>query len=104
MAVFERFREIGILAALGMKGRQITLMFLIEALILGIFGVILGNILGAQYYEAALKAHPEIPAQIEQGEFGTLHNWLTENIYQHGRKFTPDELVRATNEVLQIAA
>jgi len=47
MAVFERIREIGILAALGMKGRQITLMFLIEALILGIFGVILGNILGA---------------------------------------------------------
>ena len=47
MAVFERIREIGILAALGMKGRQITLMFLIEALILGIFGVILGNIIGA---------------------------------------------------------
>ena len=47
MAVFERFREIGILAALGMKGRQITLMFMIEALILGLFGVILGNILGA---------------------------------------------------------
>jgi len=47
MAVFERFREIGILSALGMKGRQITLMFLIEALILGIFGVILGNIIGA---------------------------------------------------------
>ena len=47
MAVFERIREIGILAALGMKGRQITLMFLLEALILGIFGVILGNIIGA---------------------------------------------------------
>jgi ABC-type lipoprotein release transport system permease subunit len=47
MAVFERFREIGILAALGMKGHQITLMFLIEALILGVFGVILGNIIGA---------------------------------------------------------
>jgi ABC-type lipoprotein release transport system permease subunit len=47
MAVFERIREIGILAALGMKRRQITTMFLMEALILGIFGVILGNLIGA---------------------------------------------------------
>ena len=47
MAVFERIREIGILAALGMKRRQITTMFLLEALILGIFGVILGNLIGA---------------------------------------------------------
>ena len=30
------------------------------------------------------KAHPEIPAEIAQGEFGTLHGWLRENIYQHG--------------------
>ena len=47
MAVFERIREIGILAALGMKRRQIRTMFLLEALILGIFGVILGNLIGA---------------------------------------------------------
>ena len=47
MAVFERIREMGILAALGMKGRQITLMFLIEAAILGVAGVILGNIIGS---------------------------------------------------------
>jgi ABC-type lipoprotein release transport system permease subunit len=47
MAVFERIREIGILAALGMKRRQITTMFLLEAVILGFFGVILGNLIGA---------------------------------------------------------
>lgn len=47
MAVFERIREIGILAALGMKGRQIMLMFLFEALILGLAGVALGVILGS---------------------------------------------------------
>ncbi|MGH2525033.1 MAG: hypothetical protein ACRDH2_21190, partial [Anaerolineales bacterium] len=39
-------------------------------------------------------AHPEIPAEIEHGEFGTLHNWLRENIYQHGRKLTAAELVQ----------
>ena len=46
MAVFERIREMGILAALGMKGRQIMLMFLLEAAILGIAGIIVGTIIG----------------------------------------------------------
>jgi len=57
-------------------------------------GYSLGNILSAQFYEAALKAHPDIPDQIRLGEFATLHGWLRENIYRHGRKFTADELVR----------
>jgi carboxypeptidase Taq len=56
-------------------------------------GYTLGNILSTQFYEAALKAHPEIPADIAQGEFGALHGWLRENIYRHGRKFTAPELV-----------
>lgn len=47
MAVFERVREMGILAALGMKGRQIALMFLLEAAVMGVIGVIFGLILGA---------------------------------------------------------
>ncbi|MCC6455311.1 MAG: ABC transporter permease [Caldilineaceae bacterium] len=46
MAVFERIREMGILAALGMKGRQIMLMFLLEAATLGIAGIVAGVALG----------------------------------------------------------
>jgi ABC-type lipoprotein release transport system permease subunit len=46
MAVFERIREMGILAALGMKGRQIMLMFLFEATALGLGGVVVGIIFG----------------------------------------------------------
>jgi carboxypeptidase Taq len=30
---------------------------------------------------------------MENGEFGTLHRWLIDNIYQHGRKFTAPELL-----------
>jgi len=56
-------------------------------------GYTLGNILSAQFYEAALQAHPEILDEMAQGEFGTLHGWLRERIYQHGRKFTANELV-----------
>lgn len=57
-------------------------------------GYTLGNILSAQFYQAALAAHPQIPAQMAQGEFGTLFHWLRENIYQHGRKYNPGELVQ----------
>jgi carboxypeptidase Taq len=66
-------------------------------------GYTLGNILSAQFYEAALAAHPEIPAQIERGEFALLFGWLVENVYRHGRKFTPAELVeRVTGQPLHI--
>jgi ABC-type lipoprotein release transport system permease subunit len=47
MSVFERTREMGILAALGMKGRQIMAMFVLESAILGAIGVILGVVLGS---------------------------------------------------------
>ena len=46
MAVFERTREIGIVGALGLKPREITLMFLMEGILIGIMGAILGTILG----------------------------------------------------------
>ncbi len=70
----------------------------------GVFqGYSLGNILSAQYYTKALEAHPEIPDQICLGNFGTLHQWLVENIYQHGRKFTAAELTeRVTGSPLTI--
>jgi carboxypeptidase Taq len=66
-------------------------------------GYTLGNILSAQFFAAALRAHPEIPGQIQQGEFSTLHQWLKTNIYQHGSKFTPAEVVeKATGSPLSI--
>jgi carboxypeptidase Taq len=66
-------------------------------------GYTLGNILSAQFFNAALKAHPEIPTEIGQGKFDTLRGWLTQNIYRHGRKFAASELVeRATGSPLTI--
>ncbi|NJO83355.1 MAG: ABC transporter permease [Blastochloris sp.] len=47
MSVFERFREMGILAALGMKGRHILQMFVLEAVGLGLAGIVLGIALGS---------------------------------------------------------
>ncbi len=56
-------------------------------------GYTLGNVLSAQFYSQALQAHPEISDQIGRGQFDTLRGWLTENIYQHGRKYTELELI-----------
>ncbi|MBN1149063.1 MAG: ABC transporter permease [Anaerolineales bacterium] len=47
MSVFERTREMGILAALGMKGRQILAMFVLEAGTLGLIGILVGVLLGS---------------------------------------------------------
>jgi carboxypeptidase Taq len=66
-------------------------------------GYTLGNILSAQFFEAAVQDHPEIASEMRAGEFGTLHGWLADSIYQHGRKLTASELVeRVTGRPMRI--
>ncbi len=45
MAVFERTREMGVLAALGMTGRQIMGLFVMEGAFIGLIGAVIGCIL-----------------------------------------------------------
>ena len=53
----------------------------------------LGNVIGAQLFAEAHKAIPDLDAQIAAGEFAGLLGWLQTNLYRHGRKFTPNELL-----------
>jgi ABC-type lipoprotein release transport system permease subunit len=46
MAIFERTREIGVLAALGMKPRQITWLFVLEGAMMALVGVVSGVVFG----------------------------------------------------------
>jgi ABC-type lipoprotein release transport system permease subunit len=46
MAVYERTREIGVLGAMGLKPRQISLLFILEGTMIGLVGVALGVVLG----------------------------------------------------------
>ena len=46
MAVYERTREMGILGALGMKAKQVKALFLTEATILAVGGVLVGLLIG----------------------------------------------------------
>ena len=47
MSTFERLREFGMLLALGTKPSRIMSMVLVEAVLLGLIGVVIGSILGA---------------------------------------------------------
>ncbi|ACO47997.1 carboxypeptidase M32 [Deinococcus deserti] len=66
----------------------------------GLFGSFptytVGNIMAAQFYEAAHAALPDLEASLARGEYGPLRIWLTEQVYQHGRTFTPHELLERT--------
>ncbi len=57
-------------------------------------GYTIGNILSAQFYTAASQANPGLEAQIASGDTSRLHAWLKDNVYRHGAKFPPADLVR----------
>ncbi len=62
----------------------------------------LGNLFSVQLLGQAVRDVPAIPSQIENGEFTELLGWLRENLHQHGRKFTLEELaVRITGGPLE---
>ena len=88
MSVFERTREMGILAALGMKGRQVLAMFVLEAGILGVIGIAAGLLLGSLgvYYLATQGWNIGDLASMATAEIG-----YGETIYA---KFAPAEMVQ----------
>jgi ABC-type lipoprotein release transport system permease subunit len=88
MSVFERTREMGILAAVGMKGRQVLAMFVLEAGILGVIGIAVGILLGSLgvYYLSTQGWHIGDLASMATAEVG-----YAETIYA---KFAPTEMVQ----------
>ena len=77
MAVFERTREIGILSAIGMKGRGIMAQFLAEAALLATGGVIGGLLIGG-----AAVAYFTIYG-IYIGDYGISGVLFEDHIYAH---------------------
>jgi carboxypeptidase Taq len=56
----------------------------------------LGNVISGQLWEKVTAEIPDLHDQFEQGEFGALAAWLQENLWRHGRKFMPRELIERT--------
>jgi len=54
----------------------------------------LGNLISVQIFDQVKADIPSLADQIAAGKFDELLNWLRENVYQHGRKYTPAELVK----------
>lgn len=77
MAVFERTREIGILAAIGMKGRGIMAQFLAEAALIATGGVIFGLLIGG-----AMVAYFTVYG-IYIGDYGLTGVLFEDRIYAH---------------------
>jgi carboxypeptidase Taq len=64
----------------------------------------LGAMGAAQFFAAAVKAHPGIREELRQGQFATLRQWLLENVHSKGSLLTQDELfTAATGETLNAA-
>jgi ABC-type lipoprotein release transport system permease subunit len=77
MAVFERTREIGILAAIGMKGRGIMAQFLAEAALIATGGVLFGLLIGG-----AMVAYFTING-IYIGDYGITGVLFEDRIYAY---------------------
>lgn len=63
----------------------------------------IGAIAAAQLFSAAVAAHPGIPAELAQGDFGTLRAFAREHVHQHGARYdTNGILERATGRGLDV--
>jgi ABC-type lipoprotein release transport system permease subunit len=72
MAVFERTREMGVLAALGMKGRQIMGLFLMEGALIGVVGAVIGCAIGVVVLSIFGQVGIGFPSMSAMGEATAL--------------------------------
>ncbi len=75
MVVFERTREIGLLAAMGLKRRETVVLFLLEGVLVGLLGALAGSVLGGAigaYYGRVGIDWMALYGGMDVGEFGMI--------------------------------
>ncbi|MFP2421285.1 carboxypeptidase M32 [Pseudescherichia vulneris] len=61
----------------------------------------LGAMYASQLFQAARKALPELDRNLNEGNFNPLFGWLSQNVWQHGSRYSTSELIiNATGEDL----
>ncbi|MDE1156533.1 MAG: carboxypeptidase M32 [Acidobacteriaceae bacterium] len=61
----------------------------------------IGNVMAAQLYKTAVTVDSNIEPALSEGNYAPLRHWLQQEIYQHGRRFSRDELlVKSTGRTL----
>ena len=76
LSVYERTRELGLLRAIGMTRRQLRRMVRWEAVIIALFGGLLGVGMGVLFGLAAIAAIPETFVDIISIPYGSLLGYL----------------------------
>lgn len=54
----------------------------------------LGNLFNAMMMESIREAVPDLSAQIRNGDFSGLLNWLREHVHRHGMRYRSTELIQ----------
>ena len=54
----------------------------------------LGNLYAAQIYAALRREHPDMDARLASGDTAFAHDWLRERMYQYGKTYEPETLIR----------
>ena len=54
----------------------------------------LGNLYASHLFEAFAKDHPDWEKLVASGNLGFVKRWLHEKIYQHGRRYSTQELLK----------
>ena len=84
MVVFERTREIGLLAAMGLKRRETVLLFLLEGVLIGMLGALAGSVLGGligAYYGRVGIDWMAMYGGVDMGEFSDLIGLMGDRLY-----------------------
>jgi carboxypeptidase Taq len=62
----------------------------------------IGNVMGAQLFETAMQDHG-LSDGLARGDYTPLRGWLKEHVWQHGRRFSRDEILkRSTGRTLTV--
>jgi ABC-type lipoprotein release transport system permease subunit len=104
MVVFERTREIGLLAAMGLKRRETVVLFLMEGVLVGLLGALAGSMLGASigaYFGRVGIDWMALYGGMDIGEYSDLIGLMGERLYL---RIGPGVLVQRALTVGIIAA
>jgi ABC-type lipoprotein release transport system permease subunit len=84
MAVFERTREMGVLAAMGMKGREIMSLFVLEGAMIGFVGAVIGCVLSGLLMAWLGRVGIDFSAiygDVDLSEYGELYGLMGTHLY-----------------------
>jgi ABC-type antimicrobial peptide transport system permease subunit len=94
MSTFERRREFGMLLALGSRPARLVRMILVEAVLLGILGVLVGTACGVLFVFATSGGGIDMASWGGNGEFGEMaYKGLNLPVLVHPRLELRDPLI-----------